>query len=94
MHEWIDGTDPEQQVCRGCDSTRMTPAETPACNCPYQPDAPRQHLSDCTSLKASDNCPTGDYPCKAASETTDRMTQGCCIYCGAVNGSEATKVTK
>lgn len=24
-HRWVDGTDPEQQVCTGCDSTRMTP---------------------------------------------------------------------
>lgn len=26
-HRWIDGADPEQQVCLTCDSTRMTPAE-------------------------------------------------------------------
>jgi hypothetical protein len=24
-HQWVDGTDPEQQACAGCDSTRMAP---------------------------------------------------------------------
>lgn len=28
------------------------------------------------------NCPTGDYPHKFATETTERMTKGECIYCG------------
>lgn len=28
-HTWIDGADPEQQVCTGCDSTRMTPDSAP-----------------------------------------------------------------
>jgi hypothetical protein len=27
IHHWVDGTDPEQQACTGCDSTRMTPEE-------------------------------------------------------------------
>lgn len=33
-------------------------------------------------------CPTGDYPCLGATETTDRMVRGYCIYCGSpvVNG--------
>jgi hypothetical protein len=28
VHKWVDGTDPEQQVCMACDATRMTPDET------------------------------------------------------------------
>lgn len=38
--------------------------------------------------KASDNCPTGDYPCEPAKQTTTTGTPaGHCIYCGrTVNG--------
>lgn len=36
LHQFVDGSDPEQQVCTGCASTRATPEETSANESAYQ----------------------------------------------------------
>lgn len=37
---------------------------------------------DQIELRKDGNCPTGDWPHNFATETTERMTKGRCIYCG------------
>lgn len=83
-HQWIGGSDPEQQVCTGCDSTRATPEETNAArqDLAYFDGAKQAAAMAHQSLKALDDWIAGGCGGRwqAAKEERATKTALSCIF--------------